>query len=572
MDISFLINRGKEKLRTLPRRLVLYLIIFIFLNVIKVVLFNMALLPLYKDNIITVLIYKFIITSAVLFIIYSIIISNKKLIIFFFALQCVYIIINIAYYSYYHNYLHIFLSVKLFFEGFDLVKYMQIPLSTSMLVVFIDLPLFIILINKHSSIKHLHANRPARIIRVSLIAALLLFLVMVERWNYSKGASIAHYFDDTRHTRPGEIAIIKRYGLLVNSIVYMMKYSQDNDLIKLLDNGPLHTSAGREKDQKPDIILIQAEAMDAHAVKAKYNGRHIMPFLGSIKDASIYYPYVLAYHKGGGTSDCEFSIINSVEPLDHFPGIKLRYYSYENSFIRFLKKNGYSSYAFHGNRGDYFNRIIAFNKMGFIDFYDILKMELTESGWGAPDEDLFDYISKAALSHKKPVYYHIITMSSHIPFTTVSDYYTDPYFETVKKKSARDYFNSMAYLDKQIEKFIKDIKHDNTYIFIYGDHASCASTIPGIYSQSKYKRGADAFEFVPLLIITPEKRGYTEKRLAASFLDLGITILEAAGVPYEIRTKGENLLSYPIKDNDIPFKSKNYKRSELYKMGLSTFK
>ena len=44
-------------------------------------------------------------------------------------------------------------------------------------------------------------------------------------------------------------------------------------------------------------------------------------------------------------------------------------------------------------RGEYFNRRIAFKKMGFPAFYDIFDMKLKEVIWGAPDGKVFEKVA-----------------------------------------------------------------------------------------------------------------------------------------------------------------------------------
>ena len=72
------------------------------------------------------------------------------------------------------------------------------------------------------------------------------------------------------------------------------------------------------------------------------------------------------------------------------------------------------------------------------------------------------------------------------------------------------------------------------------------------------------FEFVPLIISTPDNKKFKETNSVASFLDISPTILSAAGIEFTVKTNGVNLLDLPDELPEIPFKEKLQDRSELY--------
>jgi phosphoglycerol transferase MdoB-like AlkP superfamily enzyme len=279
----------------------------------------------------------------------------------------------------------------------------------------------------------------------------------------------------------------------------------------------------------------------------------------------MYFPFTLSYHLAGATSDCEFSVINSVEPFDNYPSIKIRNYSYPNSVLKRLSACGYATEAFHGNRGTYFNRTVAFKKMGFDKFYDMAGMGVPEAGWGATDESVFDFVTAHLAARKKPVFYYIITMCTHEPFIFVKQYYTDNKFNDIKDGARRNYLNSMSYLDKKLKKFITSLRaaSPGAVIIMYGDHTP---TLPKCdYSKAAVRKENRLFEYVPLFILLPEKKVYTEHTLAASFLDIAPTILAAGRCNGQILSHGQNLLSAPpLQEKGIPFRKAVYSRRTLF--------
>jgi lipoteichoic acid synthase len=127
----------------------------------------------------------------------------------------------------------------------------------------------------------------------------------------------------------------------------------------------------------------------------------------------------------------------------------------------------------------------------------------------------------------------------------------------------RDYYNSMSYVDKSLEYFINSTCHlKNTYIIIIGDHTPSISN--DTFKQASFYMDNKYFEFVPLLILTPDKKIYKENNISASFLDIAPTILYSSNISFKIRSDGINLLT---RNNigQIPFKGKAYDRAFLFK-------
>jgi phosphoglycerol transferase MdoB-like AlkP superfamily enzyme len=272
----------------------------------------------------------------------------------------------------------------------------------------------------------------------------------------------------------------------------------------------------------------------------------------------------MSYHEAGATSDCEFSTINSVEPLDDYPSIKIGDYAYPNSIVRQLEKNLYSTIAFHGNVGNYFNRDVAYPKMGYQKLVDMTEMNLKDVGWGAPDSDVFKFAENRLKSEKEPFFAYTITMTSHGPFTNANNYYNNNNYDDVQDKTARDYMNSMSYVDQSIGNYVNYIRANfkNTYIFIWGDHTPNVNN--NDYKQASFTDEGKYYEFVPLMIVTPDNKTYKENNIAASFLDVAPTIANASGMPYSINSDGIDLLNRSGDAPKIPFKGGIADRSYLF--------
>jgi len=558
------------------RRVFIVIVSFIIMNALKSSLYEFFIIPQANKDILT---YKFWFNLLCCIILYLIVFSFKSRYVFLlvFVIQCVYSYANISYFLYYHSYLHFLQWFSLFKEALISATHLANPKSIQLLVVFIDVPLALYIFLKGFK-KELRKFKLPALKNLVLISTILILMV-VEINNYFADKSIVHYMDD-RYT--GETEIVARYGTLVNSGINIIKNYSEKKLIEQLNyghklSGPASAIVSDKSSNpptintgKPNYVIIQVESMDANIVKQQYKGSYVMPYLSSLRENSVYYPYTLSYHKGGGTSDTEFSIINSVEPLDSFPAIKLTSYTYPNSVVSKLSKLSYSTMAFHGNVGTFYNRDIAFSKMGFKKFYDINSMGYIDEGWGAPDDKVFSFAYDKMANSSEPFLSYIITMTSHGPFASARNYYNNDRYDGIEDELVKNYFNSMNYVDDSIKDFVSKIQAEfaNTYIFIYGDHT------PNIHAKNFYQasllKGDKYFEFVPLFIITPDNKKHVEDSVVASFLDISPTILGSSGLPYTVYSDGSNLLSNNKRALNIPLKSESFDRKWMYD-AISTY-
>ncbi len=547
---------GTNYKKNLP---LIFLVLFLILNTLKIMLFDVFITSSIS---VELLLYKLLFTLVFVFAAYLIIIKVKFrfVIILFYIIQFVYLFANLAYYTYFHNYLHLMISPVLFTESLNAVTHFSIPKDPRLLITFLDLPVFIYLIYQYKKVRLLSpAFKLHRRIAIVLCLVVVLFAEGIGAIGGDSTNKLIKSYDNG-----GETKLVHRYGTLFNSIVNAIERQVGKDAGDRFKYGKTVTCA-TQANQKPNIVVIQVESMDSNVINQKYKGKYIAPYLHSLSENSIYYPYTLSYHRAGGTSDCEFSIINSVEPLDDFPSMKIDNYNFPNSIVNKLKNSSYNTFAFHGNAGSFYNRDKAFPKMGFKDYFDIDKMKLENKGWGAPDNELFDFSESKIKDEQKPFFNYIITMTSHGPFKNVLNYYKNDSYDSIDDDLVRNYFTSMSFVDQSIEKFITEVKasNPNTFFFIWGDHTP--SIERDEYMQASVITDDKYFEYVPLIILTPDNKVYKETQSVASFLDIGPTILYASGVPFQIKTDGENLLDGINQGQPLIFKNARYDRKVLFK-------
>jgi phosphoglycerol transferase MdoB-like AlkP superfamily enzyme len=519
------------------------IIIFLFSNSLKLYLIdNFVVSSTFQVFLNNIIISKFILYFLLNLIIFLALLRLKTrlYLLLFYILQAVYLFAHLAYFLYFKDVFHIWQFILQFFEGLAITKNFAIPKDLRYLIVFLDFLFLIPIIIKYSKFSKLIIAYQKRInLRRIFFFSSAVFLFSV----FFRNIIIPTY--STYHSRE-ELKIIERYGLFANDFLSLLFYKDEKALIKDLDYGKKVVFRNNKQAEFKNIICIQVEALDPNIIHFQYKGQYVTPFLHWLSTQCIYYPYMLSYRYGAGaTSDIEFVVINSAIPLRYFPSMKLKNYDYPNSFIKRLAKSGFNVVAFHNNVGSFFNRDMAFLKFGFQEFYDLKKMGLKEFRWGAKDEDVLNYAKDKLKEQKSPFLYYIITMSSHEPFNLVNGYYTNKDYDDIEEELVRNYFNSISYVDRVLEDFVRFVQDNmnNTYIFIWGDH------VCDITKSNLFKR--PIINSVPLFIITPANDQYIENNKVASLLDLAPTVLYASGTDFEIRTKGVNLLDFPIKEDTL---------------------
>lgn len=528
-------------------------VLFILINSVKITLFNQYVLDNWKpENVI----YKFLHTITVMGSVY-ILLGNyfPNLLIPFYILQLAYLGIYASYYSFYHYYLQILEGLRLFRESFDVFSRNSTPKNSRLLFLGIDIPFFIIMFLR------LHGRDTSRINDVqTLILTCLLSVLLLESYNLFKGRSLIKLLN----TYPkSEKTVIENYGTLANAGVNLIKFHQYEEFMKAYDYGNVQSIKSKGY-RRPNILIIQLESVDSHAVEHTHDGKLVMPYMNALKNNAICFPYTLNYHKAGGTSDAEFSILNSVEPLGNFPSIMIPSYEFKNSFVKILGEAGYETAVYHGNHGDYYHRDKAFAKMGFGKFFDLENMGINEVGWGAPDHEVFDFVLENMKKQTQPSFNYVITMTNHCRFTNARKYHNDPRFDDIRHTDYRNYLNSLSYVDKATKAFVESVQQQDkdACIIMVGDHT------PGldkkVYQESSLKSEGRHLEFVPLFLLAPGHHAYLESEKAASFLDIAPTVLQLANIDTLYNTYGQGLLTPEDLKEKIPYRDFMFDRKTIY--------
>jgi lipoteichoic acid synthase len=332
------------------------------------------------------------------------------------------------------------------------------------------------------------------------------------------------------YQRYGKDAQVKTSGLL---------YYEAHSFLEALATGGKfiagHDRIAEKKEKLSTVVLIQVETLDARLPFAKWGNTLVMPRMRELSKQCLFFPYVLAYHGVGGSSDADFSMEYSI-PANKKIRSLVHFQDKSQALATHLDPTHLTA-MFHGNEGQYFGRRQAYMDAGFDAQMFAEELKLPIHGWGNSDGDVFEKMLEWLGQNQCPIYIHCITMSTHEPFQFWKDYYHCGLF---RNSPEEDLFTAFHYEDSVLARLIDSLRErPNTWILVIGDHTP-SSAAPKYPSCILSIRG-NYFEFVPLYIFTPDHRVGMDDSLAHSFLDIAPTVLSAAGAGGSYRSDGEDL-------------------------------
>lgn len=241
-----------------------------------------------------------------------------------------------------------------------------------------------------------------------------------------------------------------------------------------------------------NVIAVHAESMQNTLINMKINGKEVTPYLNNLASSGIYFDNFYSQVSFGTSSDTEFTLATSLLPVSS--GTVFINHSDKEyvSFYEKLKEKGYYTFSMHANTGDFWNRNIMHENLGYDMFYDKESYEIDEEvGFGLSDESFIrqsvEYIKQINKENKK-FYGTLITLSNHTPFD-YNELFGD--FDVSFKKNGKtypymkdtklgNYLVSSHYADAQLGLLVEELDKagilDDTVIVIYGDHDARIST------------------------------------------------------------------------------------------------
>lgn len=227
-----------------------------------------------------------------------------------------------------------------------------------------------------------------------------------------------------------------------------------------------------------NLIIIQMESFQNFLIHLSIDGHEITPNMNKLADSSIYFPRFFQQVGQGNTSDAEFIVNTSFYVPPDGPATEIYAPKELPSLPKLLQAQGYDTATFHTNEVDFWNRGELYRALGFNRYYD--KAFFGEDDtifYGSSDEVLYSKTSSelAQMNERsEPFYSHVISMSSHNPFSIPENKYQMTLPERYEGTFVGDYIRAQNYADYALGQFIAELKEngvwDDSLIVLYGDH------------------------------------------------------------------------------------------------------
>ncbi|WP_027632029.1 LTA synthase family protein [Clostridium hydrogeniformans] len=300
-----------------------------------------------------------------------------------------------------------------------------------------------------------------------------------EKGGYSQSVYVDSWTDGDRHYALGVIGhgITKIYNSIKTKPIDLSN-EQNTDISNMYKKKEenFHKNFYFGKLRGNNIIMLQLESFETLVLNQKVNGVEITPNLNKLLKNSIYFDNIYPNNNFGVSSDCDFMIHTGLYPnrtgqtfFDH-PNNR-----YPNSLPFLLKENGYSTAAYHSDKGYMWNMYENLPKFGFDEVSqsgDYTKEE--PFNFGVVDHEFLPQVADKVSKMPKPFYALSVTVSGHSPFRLNEKYKELNLPDNLKDNIIGDFFQVSRYTDTAIGNFIKKLEDlnllDNTTILIYGDH------------------------------------------------------------------------------------------------------
>ena len=288
----------------------------------------------------------------------------------------------------------------------------------------------------------------------------------------------------------------------------------------------------------PNIILIVNESwFDMHQI-CNYSANEEMPFIHSLQN--LVKGYMLNPNTTTGNSEYEILTSNSLyirkNTVPFLEGNLLQ----ENSMVKNLKQIGYTTYALHSEPGFSYNRVNAYQTLGF-DYRIFLKDERDRF---SEDEIVRESVSDATLFREIikqyelaqsscPKFIYCLTMQNHGGYNLGGISKLDVREDFgVYTDELEEYLGLLQYTDEAFKELVSYFEKidDDTIICMVGDHAP-------IVADSIYDKGEKLYEkkvtmhSTPVIIWANYPLNDPKDLGHSSMIYLAETLFEFSGLP-----------------------------------------
>lgn len=439
----------------------------------------------------------------------------------------------------YYSYFNQLLSINQVFQVDKLIvindsfKFVAPPIS---IVILFDIPFVAWYFRKLKlKIQDGHFPKGTTYKRVALVSiSILIVLCVINPFNADSVKAINHNEVITYHLYDLYTKVFGNKDNTIKEVSDVLEVIQENQEPEL--TAKRYNGIGKGKN----LIVIQVESLQNFALGRFYEGQELTPNLNKLmKDDTIYFDNYYTVIGKGNTADAEFATLNALYP--NIEGSCYESYT-ENTFYGLpwiMKENNYSSTAYHGYLGDFWNREQFYQVEGFDDFKSEEDFNVTtEIGFGMADEEFYDQTIEYMKEAEKPSFSFVISLSCHHPYLLPEEYINIELSEKDKGTVFGNYMQAVNYSDKALGHFLELLKenglYDDSVIVLYGDHYALNCKLEDIHESMTdylgYDYSFDEMLNIPLMIHVPGNDITSTETISGGQIDFLPTIANIMGV------------------------------------------
>jgi lipoteichoic acid synthase len=337
------------------------------------------------------------------------------------------------------------------------------------------------------------------------------------------------------------------------------------------------------------IVLESAQQFMIDYELEDENGEmhELMPFVNSIYHDEATYSFENFFHQTGQgkSSDAEVLAENSLYGLQQ--GSAFQTIGGSNTFQAapaILGEAGYTTAAFHGNVGSFWNRIDTYQNFGYdyffdSDFYDMGEGRTLE--YGLKDKLFFRDSTEYIEQLPQPFYSKFLTVTHHFPYPLDEQNIDFPSANT-EDETINNFFVTAHYMDQAVEEFFQWLKdtglYEDSIIIMYGDHYGISNMrnphlAPligveedewGAYHNAQVQR-------VPMMFHVPGVDNGEIFETYSGQVDILPTLLHLLGIETnEYMFMGQDMLS-PERNESVPLRNGRVITPEYTFIGQNVF-
>lgn len=338
------------------------------------------------------------------------------------------------------------------------------------------------------------ADKPYRRVNMWLAGILLVVLIPVIVQD-GKTSAVAKLTENVQSEEPGPVIYF------VESL-FQEKINEDYTRDEAWNQYETYVEQGKklvgEKEdartgnavQQPNIIVIMSEAfydLDRLEGAVSYSEDPMRPFREVCKEGISGDLYVNVY--GGSTHFTEFEFLTGWNTRGMNTGScpYKEYFSKDQpSFARYLREQGYQTVAIHPYNGKFWNRYVAYPRLGFDAFIDQYRMSYQEKCGYISDDSLTKEIIKQFEEKKEgsPFFCFSVSVANHIAILNGEEKENAPdqikvtYDDALgygpnKKRWVQEYVSGIEKSGEALQELTDYLKTQDepTIVVFFGDHA-----------------------------------------------------------------------------------------------------